>query len=787
MQLYKPDHNLPATRVLFDTTLLAARIRPWFGNGDFKLSISGIRYKPNTSCVVGYRIESVGATSFLHAKAFAPHDWQIRKQKFGRYGSDTWLDEEAAFAVFRFPCDAELPEVSKFVADPHAFLSRVLSQTWTHEVLSDYEILAYKPNRRLTAKLNFRSGKVFVLKIHDAATFASVLRAGEILKHAGFAQKTMRVGKSNRHRALVYQWIAGSTVDLSTCSTNQCAELLQSIYEYLDSLQVSFNGGGKSFSILEPAAGIAEIADYVGTIYPPMKTKAKRIGQSIQQNLQGSFRPTLIHGDFHERQLITMDRRISACDFDLCSLGDSTADLANLVGQLYFRAVSKEISRNVVDKIDETSFQRFGDARDPAIQSRYQWNRIAALFRLASTPFRRGLSNWTEQMEQVLNMVAAQIRSVKPESGKLPLPTKNRAIQPPKHQFESKTETGRAIGISKSEIENDSRLAFVAAALETNSAQSMFRKYVPEISAAYGAFEVSQIVVQRVKSGRRCLIEYGLDTDIGPRSILGKVSAKRLDQRTFNSQALLHHRYGFGYESTDGISVPRPIGICKPWQMWIQEKVAGQSGKSFLMGNRLATVAARIASALVKLQVCGFRAAQEHSIADELHILNDRLTRVSIELPNESNRILGILNNCLLLGNSIELTDATLIHRDFYLDQIMFSHDQTSLIDLDLISNGPPALDVGNLLAHLTEHGIRDFANAEHWAIEEQMIVDQYVNLLPHTRRRDIESFKAISLARHIAISWSKADRRAATSQLIVATEKLISETLLNLKQGVTT
>jgi thiamine kinase-like enzyme len=49
----------------------------------------------------------------------------------------------------------------------------------------------------------------------------------------------------------------------------------------------------------------------------------------------------------------------------------------------------------------------------------------------------------------------------------------------------------------------------------------------------------------------------------------------------------------------------------------------------------------------------------------------------------------------------------SLIHRDFYPDQILVDRDRLWLVDLDLCCQGDPALDIGNFIAHITEQSLR--------------------------------------------------------------------------------
>ncbi len=147
-----------------------------------------------------------------------------------------------------------------------------------------------------------------------------------------------------------------------------------------------------------------------------------------------------------------------------------------------------------------------------------------------------------------------------------------------------------------------------------------------------------------------------------------------------------------------------------------------------------------------------------------------------VTIPRESLRVERIIENCYAIGESIEERISAPIHRDFYHDQIMFSREQTFLVDLDLVSMGHPALDVGNFLAHLSEHGIRQFSNAYHWHQEESEVINRYLARLPQVSPKDISAFKALSFARHIFISWKIISRRNKISQVIETAERLTSD-----------
>jgi hypothetical protein len=189
-----------------------------------------------------------------------------------------------------------------------------------------------------------------------------------------------------------------------------------------------------------------------------------------------------------------------------------------------------------------------------------------------------------------------------------------------------------------------------------------------------------------------------------------------------------------------------------------QEKVEATEGIAFLEKSRLPSVVGRIAATIAKLHQSDLVPTKRHSEQDELNLLLDRLSVMAVQLPDESLRINLIADRCRSICASISNRPPTPIHRDFYHDQIMFANGRTYLVDLDLA------------FAKLALDG----------KFEEAQIMEHYVALLPDVSKRDIAAFKAISLARHISISWKIRGRRKSTSSIIQEVDALTNTVLLN-------
>lgn len=285
--------------------------------------------------------------------------------------------------------------------------------------------------------------------------------------------------------------------------------------------------------------------------------------------------------------------------------------------------------------------------------------------------------------------------------------------------------------------------------------------------------ELLAIRVVRHKRGRRCLIEYDLLTPQGVLSVIGKVRAKGLDRRTHQLQKALW-RYGFNDCSPDGIGVPEPLGIVAAFNMTLQRKVPGVPATRAFTEASGSQLARQVAEAATKLHRSNVPTTRRHTVGDELRILHEQVTRVSAAHPQLTPRLTAVLQAATALGARLPETGTAHLHRDFYPDQVLVSKDRLYLLDLDLYCQGDPALDIGNFLAHLSEQALRETGDPEAFKAQERALERHFLTLNPHVSRAAIQAYRALSLARHVAISQRLAGRRHLTARLLELSEQAL-------------
>lgn len=317
----------------------------------------------------------------------------------------------------------------------------------------------------------------------------------------------------------------------------------------------------------------------------------------------------------------------------------------------------------------------------------------------------------------------------------------------------------------------DPALPTLAAALDFEIACNEFKRRLPRLSGEAGRLKLKAIRVVRHKPGKRCVVEYDLSVKRPGQlrekfTLIGKVRARRSGNEGFRQLETIWQA-GFDAQSSDGISVPEPVGVIAAFHMWFQRKVPGQVATRLLPQAGGPDLAARIAAAAHKLHRAGIPAGRPHGMEDELRILRGCLAQVALARPDLADRVNQLMTACEKLGASLPEPTACGIHRDFYPDQVIVDGPRLWLIDFDLFCQGDPGLDVGNFLGHVIEQAVRECGVASALQDVERALVDRFADLSGERTRPAVEVYTTLTLARHVYLSSQFPGREQTTSPLL--------------------
>jgi aminoglycoside phosphotransferase (APT) family kinase protein len=154
-----------------------------------------------------------------------------------------------------------------------------------------------------------------------------------------------------------------------------------------------------------------------------------------------------------------------------------------------------------------------------------------------------------------------------------------------------------------------------------------------------------------------------------------------------------------------GLTIPRPVAFAADLGLGLFDALPGTPPVfQGLDGFRATHAVMQAIAALQELSV----EAPPHGAMDELTILRGWADRVAEVFPKLAQRLHAPLSRLQQDMAALAPMPSVPCHRDLHEGQILLDRGQASLLDFDTLRLGDPALDVGNLQAHLMLASLRD-------------------------------------------------------------------------------
>ena len=158
----------------------------------------------------------------------------------------------------------------------------------------------------------------------------------------------------------------------------------------------------------------------------------------------------------------------------------------------------------------------------------------------------------------------------------------------------------------------------------------------------------------------------------------------------------------------NNVCVPASVGLIESQRMALFSWVQGASldfapaslSCAFCAERTTVRVTAAI-DALAALHRVSLPGLPAYSVSDECAIV-DRWRAALVDMSPSGAACVFMLAEALRsVGESVRSTRQCTIHRDFYDKQLLQGQSGTTILDLDTLSRGHPAVDLGNYLAHV--------------------------------------------------------------------------------------
>lgn len=774
-QIVRRDAHVPGLRLLFDPSaflatlqgrcpdLRATRAQPWY-----------VRYKPGTSCLAAFTVETARGPVEMYGKAYQQEDRPklekalaaINNEKLARPPSlpTPVVFEEAATIVRFFPDDGEITAMAD-LANPvelAELLGKVMPEHFDCAGCTARR-LAYKPERRFVAQLIAGDGTPrAVLKLCSPGAFARMSRNAKVIESGRVLRVGRRLGRSERHSALAMEWIEGDLLADQLSRDNFDLQRVRAVGEALAELhEHPTEKLSRADSRQAEAEKLGAIANAVAHAHPRAADRVQSLAARVAEWLLKQ--PTVeraIHGDFYAEQILLQNgATVALLDLDEVRCGDPAVDLANFAAHLERHALTGRFNVHQVQPVMSALRKGYADAGGLAADEELGMYTALCLLRLTPQPFRTRQLDWPRQIEALLERVEALCEAApNAPSDVIGKGTRWRSSDVVVADHESPA--------------NDPAIPFLRRALDQAEVQQELDHGLVRPNGAGESLLLRAIRVIRHKAGRRCIVEYDVERRSGEMvTLVGKIRAKGLDESTFSLNLFLRQS-GFDETAPDGVAVPEPVGVIPAFRMWLQHKVQGDTATDLVEGELGVVTSRKLAEVAAKLHHARLPSRRRHTVGDELRILNERLATVRQAKPQWEARLHRLLGACEQLAEQLPAPVECGIHRDYYPGQVIIDGSRAYLLDLDMYCQGDPALDVGNCIAHLIESALRTAGSPTAWADREAAFVDRYTELAGQDCRGAADIYATLALVRHIHISTQFPDRALFTESILSLCER---------------
>ncbi|MEE9129371.1 MAG: aminoglycoside phosphotransferase family protein [Phycisphaerales bacterium] len=410
-QLVRQDPQVPGLAMLLNPEAFAETLRRLYPDaGVISAEARYVRYKPHTSCLVGYRVAAEAEPIDVYARAHnqSPNG-KVQKATNRRsvpspLGPGITVLGDDAVVIYPFPNDHELPALQRLAtAQRRAEMLRRLLPRHPHLWDAQLESLRYKPERRYVAHLHTSVDRGVALKFYTKEDFRITSDNVKAFVSRGPLRIAQHLRRSQRLQAMAIEWLEGrplrdalgqSSVSPQSCRTVGAA--LAALHAQKPKLHISCTAPQYAQLLTDAALAVADIA-------PRLAPRAQRLSERIGHLLlRRRWRARAIHGDFSAHQVLLQDQVAVIVDFDRAGYGDPRIDLGTFRARLDYDVLSGVLSAATADTSFDALWQEHRLASKEDLTRKLDLFTAASLLRLAVEPFRHRQEDWPEKIEAIL-------------------------------------------------------------------------------------------------------------------------------------------------------------------------------------------------------------------------------------------------------------------------------------------------------------------------------------------------------------------------------------------------
>ncbi len=392
------DPDLPGLALLLDTDVLAS----WLSDrlvGECRVAPRRLRYKPTTSCVLSFELETrrrqAVETEDCIARVYSSEASAKAVKLALKVPAEALLavDHRLQVVVTSRVGDRDLKALGKLHDDVgrKALFERIFPG---REDLGNARIftLRHNPERRWVGLVRPERGVPFVLRAYEPGDQDDPKRAYSVLQGSSACRTPTLLGASRRYALLAVEWVPGSSLAEEPAARDGFAaagEALARLHQRTDVRLPRIHTGAEAQAV----RGAAEV---VASLAPDLATETHVFAHLLADKLQVVEGDELVHGDFSADQVIRGEAgHLTLIDVDTAGVGDPSMDLGCACAAIRMNVGG---TSPVADSRVEALLAGYESVRRLPASSRLAAFEAAHLLRKAVEPFRHREPDWSDRL-----------------------------------------------------------------------------------------------------------------------------------------------------------------------------------------------------------------------------------------------------------------------------------------------------------------------------------------------------------------------------------------------------
>jgi len=320
-------------------------------------------------------------------------------------GRQRFVVDEGAVSVSVFPADAKLKSLRKLTTgESLAHLLKHLIPGRAGLWSATPRALRYMPERRYVAQLVAHDRAEAVFKAYSAEDYPRAAANADAFQSHGRVRVAPLLAQSDRHRALVFEWIQGRVLSDAVADPEFDVRELRVAGATLAELHGVESGALKRTTRADEAATLRAAGAHLRILCPDLAPRLGALVRRLAGHLEQS--PPLdlpIHGDFNPTQVVLTNGVVTLIDLDRSVRGDPALDLGNFLAHLEHDVLIGHLPADRLGPLRDSLLAGYRGERGsvPAGLEPYV---AVGLLRLAPHPFRFRYHDpdWPECIEAIL-------------------------------------------------------------------------------------------------------------------------------------------------------------------------------------------------------------------------------------------------------------------------------------------------------------------------------------------------------------------------------------------------